>query len=155
MTRKSEIQPSSRTALFPGSFNPFTIGHKSLVDRALLIADRVIIAIGINLDKEDSSDIAQRIRKIQDIFPGDERIRVTSYNSLTGQLCSQLHADFIIRGVRNTQDFDYEMNMATANRNLFGIETVLLPTTPELAWISSSTVRELQKFGHDTSDLIP
>ena len=127
-----------RIALFPGSFNPFTRGHESLVTRALSMCDGVTIAIGINIEKKDA----------------DTESRVT-YSELTGELAKRLGCAFILRGVRNTADFEYEMNMADTNRRLFGIETVLLPALPELAWISSSTARELERFGHDISELLP
>lgn len=143
-----------RIALFPGSFNPFTRGHESLVTRALSMCDGVTIAIGINIGKKDS-DTESRVRAIRDLYAGDPRIDVVTYSELTGELAKRLGCAFILRGVRNTADFEYEMNMADTNRRLFGIETVLLPALPELAWISSSTARELERFGHDISELLP
>lgn len=143
-----------RIALFPGSFNPFTRGHESLVTRALSMCDGVTIAIGINIGKKDT-DTESRVRAIRDLYAGDPRIDVVTYSELTGELAKRLGCAFILRGVRNTADFEYEMNMADTNRRLFGIETVLLPALPELAWISSSTARELERFGHDISELLP
>ena len=143
-----------RIALFPGSFNPFTRGHESLVTRALSMCDSVTIAIGINIEKMNS-DTESRVRAIRDLYAGDPRIDVVTYSELTGELAIRLGCAFILRGVRNTADFEYEMNMADTNRRLFGIETVLLPALPELAWISSSTARELERFGHDVSELLP
>lgn len=143
-----------RIALFPGSFNPFTRGHESLVTRALSMCDGVTIAIGINIEKKDA-DPESRVRAIRDLYAGDPRIDVITYSELTGELAKRLGCAFILRGVRNTADFEYEMNMADVNRRLFGIETVLLPALPELAWISSSTARELERFGHDISELLP
>lgn len=143
-----------RIALFPGSFNPFTRGHESLVTRALSMCDGVTIAIGINIEKKDA-DTESRVRAIRDLYAGDPRIDVITYSELTGELAQRLGCAFILRGVRNTSDFEYEMNMADVNRRLFGIETVLLPALPELAWISSSTARELERFGHDISELLP
>lgn len=143
-----------RIALFPGSFNPFTRGHESLVTRALSMCDGVTIAIGINIGKKDA-DTESRVRAIRDLYAGDPRIDVVTYSELTGELAKRLGCAFILRGVRNTADFEYEMNMADVNRRLFGIETVLLPALPELAWISSSTARELERFGHDVSELLP
>ena len=145
---------SRRIALFPGSFNPFTRGHESLVTRALSMCDGVTIAIGINIEKTDA-DTESRVRAIRDLYAGDPRIDVVKYSELTGELAKRLGCAFILRGVRNTADFEYEMNMADTNRRLFGIETVLLPALPELAWISSSTARELERFGHDVSELLP
>ena len=145
---------SRRIALFPGSFNPFTRGHESLVTRALSMCDGVTIAIGINIEKKDA-DTESRVRAIRDLYAGDPRIDVVTYSELTGELAKRLGCAFILRGVRNTADFEYEMNMADTNRRLFGIETVLLPALPELAWISSSTARELERFGHNVSELLP
>ena len=141
-----------RIALFPGSFNPFTRGHESLVTRALSMCDGVTIAIGINIVKKDA-DTETRVRAIRDLYAGNPRIDVVTYSELTGELAKRLDCAFILRGVRNAADFEYEMNMADVNRRLFGIETVLLPALPELAWISSSTARELERFGHDISEL--
>lgn len=152
MTPKSDV--GRRIALFPGSFNPFTRGHESLVTRALSICDGVTIAIGINIEKMNA-DTESRVRAIRDLYAGDPRIDVVTYSELTGELAKRLGCAFILRGVRNTSDFEYEMNMADTNRRLFGIETVLLPALPELAWISSSTARELERFGHDISELLP
>ena len=145
---------SRRIALFPGSFNPFTRGHESLVTRALSMCDGVTIAIGINIEKKDA-DTESRVRAIRDLYAGDPRIDVVTYSELTGELAKRLGCAFILRGVRNTADFEYEMNMADVKRRLFGIETVLLPALPELAWISSSTARELERFGHNVSELLP
>lgn len=153
MTPKSDAA-GRRIALFPGSFNPFTRGHESLVTRALSMCDGVTIAIGINIGKKDA-DTESRVRAIRDLYAGDPRIDVVTYSELTGELAKRLGCAFILRGVRNTADFEYEMNMADTNRRLFGIETVLLPALPELAWISSSTARELERFGHDISELLP
>lgn len=151
MTRKSK----KVIALFPGSFNPFTVGHKSLIERCLEFADLVIIGLGINIDKDNGAEIEKRAESIKSIFETDPRVEVRIYKSLTGEFARQVEADFIVRGVRNAIDFEYEMNLATANRKCFGIETVFLPALPELAWISSSLVRELDRFGHNTESLIP
>ena len=150
MTRKSE----PRVALFPGSFNPFTRGHESLVRRALTFCDRVVIAVGVNIGK-DPEDAERNCEAIRRVFTDDPNVDVTSYTGLTGDLAKRTEATFLLRGARNAADFEYERNMADANRNLFGIETVILPTLPELSWISSSTARELSRFGHDPKELLP
>ncbi len=150
MTRKSE----PRVALFPGSFNPFTRGHESLVRRALTFCDRVVIAVGVNIGK-DPEDAERNCEAIRRVFTDDPNVDVTSYTGLTGDLARRTGATFLLRGARNAADFEYERNMADANRNLFGIETVILPTLPELSWISSSTARELSRFGHDPKELLP
>ena len=150
MTRKSE----PRVALFPGSFNPFTRGHESLVRRALTFCDRVVIAVGVNIGK-DPEDAERNCEAIRRVFTDDPNVDVTSYTGLTGDLARRTGATFLLRGARNAADFEYERNMADANRNLFGIETVILPTLPELSWISSSIARELSRFGHDPKELLP
>lgn len=150
MTQKSDI----RTALFPGSFNPFTRGHESLVRRALTFCDRVVVAIGVNICK-DTEDCERNRKAISAVFTDEPRVEVITYTGLTGELTRRTDATFLLRGARNAADFEYERNMADANRNLFGIETVILPTLPELSWISSSTARELQRFGYDPHELLP
>lgn len=150
MTPRSDL----RTALFPGSFNPFTRGHESLVRRALSFCDRVVIAIGVNIGK-NPEDAERNRTAISGFFADEPRVEVTVYTGLTGELAKRTGASFLLRGARNAQDFEYERNMADANRNLFGIETVILPTLPELSWISSSTARELERFGYDPHDLLP
>lgn len=153
MIPKSDVS-GLRIALFPGSFNPFTRGHQSLVTRALSMCDGVTIAVGINIEKKDA-DTESRVKAIRDLYEDDPRVTVTAYSELTGELAKRLGCAFILRGVRDSADFGYEMNMADTNRRLFGIETVLLPALPEMAWISSSTARELARFGHDISELLP
>lgn len=150
MTPRSE----ARVALFPGSFNPFTRGHESLVRRALTFCDSVVIAVGVNIGK-DPEDAERNCAAIRRTFATEPRVEVTSYSGLTGELAKRTGATFLLRGARNAADFEYERNMADANRNLFGIETVILPTLPELSWISSSTARELERFGYDPHELLP
>lgn len=152
MTQKSDRR--YRTALFPGSFNPFTRGHEDIVRRTLQICDRVIVAVGHNIEKSDS-DIAPRVDAIRGALADLPGVSVISYSGLTGELAHHTGADFIVRGVRSVTDFEYETNMADANRNMFGVETLLMPARPELAWISSSVVRELNAFGADTHELLP
>ena len=146
---------ASRVALFPGSFDPFTTGHQSIVDRALPLFDHIVIAIGVNIAKANDDSILRRVKAISKIYHGDSRITVTTYSGLTVDACRENGAGFILRGVRNVADFEYERNMADANRRISGIETVLLPTLPELSCVSSSMVRELDRFGHDTSTFLP
>lgn len=137
----------TRTALFPGSFNPFTIGHKDIVDRTLAtLADRVIIAIGVNANKP-AADTADRLAAIQSIYADDARVKVCTYSGLTTEFAKQEGADFIVRGIRNATDLEYEQQIAEVNHRLSGIETVMLPTRPELAHVSSSIVRELLSYG--------
>lgn len=151
-----EITDNSRVALFPGSFNPFTIGHKSIVDRSLALFDRVIVAVGYNPSKEsDRRSVDERLSAISRVYAGDERVEVISYTCLTADIVRQTGACAIVRGVRNTIDFEYERSIADINRRLCGVETVLLYTLPELESVSSSIVRELEHFGHDAGQFLP
>lgn len=143
-----------RTAIFPGSFNPFTIGHKSVADRALPLFDRLVIAIGHNEAKQDT-DVAGRVAQIRKIYADEPKVEVLPYTGLTVELASRLGAGCILRGVRSVADFEYESNMADVNRRLTGIETVLLLTLPEHACVSSSVVRELEHYQADISQFIP
>lgn len=142
-----------RIALFAGSFNPFTIGHADIVERGLAMFDEVVIAIGENQDKP-SADIDVRVQTIRNIYKDNARVRVEVYHSLTVDYAKQIGACALLRGVRSGADFEYERQMADANRALAGIETVVLFTRPELGYISSSLVRDLIKHGADVSKLV-
>ena len=142
-----------RKALFAGSFNPFTIGHKDIVERGLELFDEVVIAIGDNQDKP-SEDIDERLRVIRGVYKDEPRVRVDVYHSLTVDYAKEIGACALLRGVRSVADFEYERQMADANRALAGIETVVLFTKPELGYISSSLVRDLKKHGADVSALV-
>lgn len=144
-----------RTAIFPGSFNPFTIGHQDIVQRALALFDEVVIAIGHNAQKAQSNDIQQRLDTIARLYQNEPRVRVIQYNTLTADLARSLGAQFIIRGVRNAIDFEYERSIAQANNDLAALETVLLYTKPEYQHISSSLVRELMSYGQDITHYLP
>jgi len=146
----------SKIALFAGSFDPFTIGHKDIVDRALSsIADEVVIAIGVNYQKKYATPLEERISAIRSIYNNDMRVCVKAYEGLTTDFASSIGASFLLRGVRSVKDFEYERDIAEVNKRLTGIETILLFTTPELGCISSSVVRELQSYGKDVSEFIP
>ena len=144
-----------RKALFSGTFDPYTIGHHAIIQRALLLMDEIVIAIGINFKKETFFSLEERLDNIKKIYAGEEKISVTSYQSLTIDFAKQSGINIILRGIRNSNDFEYEKNMADANRKLSGIETVFLFSEPEYAYISSSLVRELITFNKDISNLIP
>lgn len=142
--------------VFPGSFNPFTIGHKSLVERALPLCERLIIAIGQNAEKgKDTDDISRRVKHISELFAHESKVEVMSYSGLTVDFCKEMHADWMLRGVRSVADFEYERNIADINRRIAGIETLLLFSLPEDSAISSSIVRELQQYGYDCSQFLP
>lgn len=146
---------TKRIALFPGSFDPFTIGHASLVSRGLQLVDEIIIAIGINDQKKGFFPLEKRLDAIRELYKEEPRVQVTSYQSLTVDFAEQMGAGFILRGIRSTLDFEYEKNIADLNRQLNGIETLILFTVPEYASISSSVVRELFRYGKDISPFIP
>ncbi len=144
-----------RIALFPGSFDPFTRGHESIVRRALPLFDKFVIAIGVNADKRSFMSMEQRKALIEDVFKDDPRIEVISYSGLTVDVAREVGAKFIVRGVRLIQDFENEKHLAEVNRDISGIETILLYTLPEYSHISSSIVRELYRYGQDVSVYLP
>lgn len=145
-----------RTAIFPGSFDPFTRGHQAVVAEALRLFDRVVIAIGHNTQKRGMLDIERRKQLIERVYEGDDRITVTTYSTLTGDEARRVGATTIIRSVRNATDFDYERTMDHANREIFPeLRTIIVIAPAEVEHISSSLVRELRAFGHDTSTLLP
>ena len=144
-----------RVAIFPGSFDPFTIGHDALVRRALDIVDELYIAIGINTEKRTMLTLEERIERISTLYKNEPRIHVIRYEGLTTDFAQSIGTRFIIRGVRNTIDFEYERNIADINRMLTGIDTILLISDPKHATISSSMVRELAHFGKDISAYLP
>ena len=144
-----------RIALFPGTFDPFTLGHQSLVKRVLTCADAVVIAIGINEKKQTYYTLEQRVSAIRALYAEEPRVKVITYSGLTVDVAQQEQASFILRGVRSVIDFEYETAIADVNRQLTGIETLLLFTEPAYAHISSSVVRELLHFGKDVSAFLP
>ena len=144
-----------RKAIFPGTFDPFTIGHYSLVKRSLELVDEIVIAIGVNDTKKTYFPLDKRINMIRALYPDDNRIVVGTYDILTVDYAKETGSNFIIRGIRSVNDFEYEKTIADMNRNISGIETIVLFTEPELTHISSTIVRELLRFGHDVSQFIP
>ena len=144
-----------RTAVFPGTFDPFTIGHDALVRRALSVVDELYIAIGINTEKRTLFPLEERIGRIAALYKDEPHIHVVSYEGLTTDFAQTIGAQFIIRGVRSAIDFEYERNIADINRMLTGIDTLLLIREPQYAAISSSMVRELAHFGKDVSSYLP
>ena len=145
-----------RTAIFPGSFDPFTRGHAALVDEALNLFDRVIIGIGNNTSKQGLLTVENRKRLIDDYYAGDARVEAMIYGGMTGDFAQQGGAAAVIRGVRNTTDFEYERTMAATNRRLYpAVVTVMLFTPPDVADISSSTVREVLAFGRSVAEFLP
>lgn len=145
-----------KIALFPGSFDPFTRGHEAIVRQALTLFDKVVVAIGENIGKNSLLSTEERIKLIEQLYANDERVEAIAYSTLTGDVARAVGASAIIRGVRNTIDFEYERTLAQTNKRLFPeIETILLLTPADLADVSSSAVRELLAFGHDVSEMLP
>lgn len=150
--------PAPRTALFAGSFDPFTAGHASVVERAIPLFDRIVIAVGVNAAKPSETPAADRVSAIAALYESlpAGRVEVMSYSDmLTVQLAAETGAHWLLRGVRSVKDFEYERDMADLNRKLSGLETILLYTLPELSAVSSSAVRELRAYGADVSQFLP
>ena len=146
----------AKIALFAGSFDPFTRGHEAVVKAALQLFDEVVIGVGENISKRGILSIAARCRLIEDCYKANPRVRVAKYSTLTGDFAREMGATVLVRGVRNTVDFEFERSIEATNRELFPeLTTVLLPTPAEYAHISSSLVRELLAFGRDVDDYMP
>lgn len=144
-----------RTAIFPGSFDPYTKGHDSIARRGLQLFDRIIIGVGINEKKKGILAVEKRIKALKNLYRNEPRISVEAYSDLTVDFAKRKQADFILRGIRSHKDFEYELAIADVNKRLSGIETVILFTEPDLACISSTIVRELMHFGRDITEFLP
>ena len=141
--------------LFVGSFDPFTIGHASIVRRALPLFDHIIIGVGVNERKKYMLSAEERVRRIKRLYAEEPKIEVKAYSDLTIDFARREQATYIIKGVRSVKDFEYEREQADVNRLLSGVETILLYAEPQLSSISSTMVRELQHFGRDISEFLP
>ncbi len=144
-----------KIALLPGTFDPFTIGHLSLVERGFSFMDEIIIAIGINESKRSYFSVEKRLTMIKDLFRNEPRVKVESYDCLTVDFAEQTNAKFILRGIRSINDYEYEKTIADMNRALTGVETIILFTEPKYTHISSTVVRELLRYGKDISQFVP
>ncbi len=151
----SEHPRNIRIAVFPGSFDPFTRGHASVVRRGLALFDRIVIGIGYNGQKAGQTSVNERVSQLRRLYASDSRVTVEEYEDLTVDFASRHGATFILRGVRSFRDFEYERDLADVNRRLSGIDTVILFTEPELACVSSGMVRELVHFNKDVSLFLP
>ena len=144
-----------RRAIFPGSFDPLTLGHYDIIQRGVTLFDELVIAIGSNAEKKYMFDLAQRKHFIVDAFADEPRIKVHTYKGLTVDFCKEMDADFILRGLRNPADFEFEKAIAHTNRKLSEIETVFLLTSSGKSYISSSIVRDVIRHGGDYTGLVP
>ena len=146
----------TKTAIFPGSFSPFTIGHQSVVDRALPLFDKIIISIGINSEKNQYFSIEERLQWIKDVYGNNPKIEIKFYEGLTVDFCKKENANYILRGLRDSHDFKFEKGIAQMNKDLNKeIETIFIITPPEISHISSSIIRDIIKNGGDVSKFIP
>lgn len=144
-----------RTGLFVGTFDPFTLGHDSIVRRALPLFDNLVIGVGVNPDKHTMLSAAERVQRIADLYADISAVSVMAFEGLTIDLAKQVGAHYIIKGVRSVTDFEYERAQADFNRRMGGIETLLLYAEPQLESLSSSMVRTLQAFGRLTDEYLP
>ena len=144
-----------RIAIFPGSFDPFTIGHASIVRRGLEMFDKIVIGVGYNTNKRSFLTPEERVAAIEKVYASEARVKVVAYDDLTADLARREQARFVLRGIRSVKDFEYERDIAGINHRLSGVETVLLFTEPHYADISSTIVRELLAFGKDVSEFLP
>jgi len=144
-----------KKAIFPGSFDPITLGHCDIIERGVTLFDELIIAIGINADKKYMFSLEERKQFIEDSFGNNPKIKVVTYEGLTVHFCQENNIDFILRGLRNPADFEFEKSIAHTNRDLAPIETVFLLTAASTSYISSSIVRDVIRNNGDYTKLVP
>lgn len=144
-----------KRALFPGSFDPLTLGHYDIINRGVTLFDEVIVAIGVNAEKKYMFSLEERKRFVEDAFADEPRIKVVTYKGLTVEFCKEIGVDFILRGLRNPADFEFEKAIAHTNRKLSKIETVFLLTAAKTSFISSSIVRDVIRNNGDYTKLVP
>ena len=144
-----------KKTIFPGSFDPITLGHVDIINRALPLFDEIIIAIGVNTEKAYMFSLEERVRFIEENYKNEPKITVTTYSGLTTEFCKSQNVEFILRGLRNPADFEFEKAIAQTNRKLANIETVFLLTSATTSFISSSIVRDVYHHGGDISELVP
>ncbi len=144
-----------KRAIFPGTFDPFTIGHYSIVKRGLGIFDEIVVAVGVNQLKKTLFDEEKRLQIIREAFRDEPRVKAASYDSLTVDFARSVDAAYILRGIRTVADFEYEHTIANTNRALTGVETVILFTESDYSFISSTIIRDLIAYGKDVSMFLP
>ena len=153
--KTSQCTDGKRIAMFQGSFDPFTLGHESIVRRALPLFDEIVVAVVSNIAKKPFMNLNNRMEFIKQVFADEPRVKVVASEGLTVDVAREVGATCLLRGVRMIQDFENEMHMAEINRRLSGIETVLLYTLPEFSHISSTIVRELYNYNQDVTSYLP
>jgi|TARA_R110000851_G_scaffold212294_1_gene364965 pantetheine-phosphate adenylyltransferase len=146
---------TKKIAVFPGSFDPVTLGHVDIIKRALPLFDEIIVAIGTNASKKNMWTLEERKEKLSKAFSDQAKVSVTDYSGLTANFCKKNKAQYILRGLRNTTDFTYEQTIAQANEKVNGVDSVFLICSPEFSHISSSIVRDIARHDGDYSSLIP
>jgi len=144
-----------KIAVFPGSFDPITLGHVDIINRALPLFDTIIIAIGSNAEKKHMWSLQQRKAAIETLFKNNDTIKVATYQGLTATFCKKQGAQYILRGLRNSTDFEYEQSIAQTNDKVNGIDSVFIIARPEYGFISSSIVRDIARNDGDYSKLVP
>jgi pantetheine-phosphate adenylyltransferase len=146
----------SKVAVFPGSFDPITLGHVSIIKRAIPLFDELVVAIGLNAEKKNFFPVDTRLKWIKKIFEAEKKIKVIQYEGLTVDLCKKLDANYILRGLRTSADFEFERSIGQVNKKLYpNIETVFLLTLPEHTSINSSIVRDIVRHGGDATSFVP
>jgi len=149
------MNETQRIGIFAGSFDPFTIGHASVVKRVLPLFDRLVIGVGVNAGKRYTATAAERVAAIRRVYADEPKVEVAEYSGLTVDFAREKGARFVVKGVRSVRDFEAERDQADINRAIGGIETILVCAEPGLGSVSSSVVRELRSYGKDVSALLP
>jgi pantetheine-phosphate adenylyltransferase len=144
-----------RRAVFPGSFDPITLGHVDIIERALPLFDEIVVAIGINAEKKYMWSLNDRKSFLEKTFSNEPKIRIDTYTGLTAEFCKTVNAQYILRGLRNASDFAYEQTIAQANDNAFGVDSLFIMGSPEMSYISSTVVRDIARHGGDFSAFVP
>ncbi|PQB04878.1 pantetheine-phosphate adenylyltransferase [Aureitalea marina] len=144
-----------RRAVFPGSFDPITLGHIDIIDRAMPLFDEIIVAIGVNAEKKTMWSLEDRLQFIQEALGKYDKVRIMTYDGLTAQFCKEQEAGYILRGLRNALDFSYERSIAQTNARIAGVESIFIISSPGTSHISSTIVRDIARHGGDYSELVP